>query len=58
MALLFINKEKIIADLPGDTQLLWQGGFGWSAALHGAITLKDGVVLQSNSHDYPPHSLT
>jgi isoquinoline 1-oxidoreductase beta subunit len=28
-------------------------GFGLSAALAGAITLKDGVVEQSNYHDYP-----
>ena len=27
--------------------------FGLSAALHGAITLQDGLVQQSNFHDYP-----
>jgi isoquinoline 1-oxidoreductase beta subunit len=28
--------------------------YGLTAAMHGAITLKDGMVEQSNFHDYPP----
>lgn len=29
-------------------------GFALSATVHGAITLKDGAVEQSNFHDYTP----
>ena len=32
--------------------------YGLTAAMHGAITLKDGVVEQSNFHDYMPLRLT
>ena len=32
--------------------------FGLTAAMYGAITLKDGVVEQSNFHDYVPLRLT
>jgi isoquinoline 1-oxidoreductase subunit beta len=32
--------------------------FGLAAAMYGAITLKDGVVEQSNFHDYVPLRLT
>ena len=41
-----INPDVIRAQMEGGI------GFGLSAALHGAITLKDGLVEQSNFHDY------
>jgi len=44
---LAINPDVIRAQMEGGI------GFGLAAALHGAITLKDGVVEQSNFHDYP-----
>ncbi|MBK4735643.1 xanthine dehydrogenase family protein molybdopterin-binding subunit [Noviherbaspirillum pedocola] len=42
-----INPDVIRAQMEGGV------GFGLSAALHGAITLKDGQVQQSNFHEYP-----
>ena len=45
---LAINPDVIVAQMQGGI------GFGLSAALHGAITLKDGVVEQSNFHQYVP----
>ena len=42
-----INPDVIRAQMEGGI------GFGLAAALHGAITLKDGRVEQSNFHDYP-----
>ncbi|MDB5803065.1 MAG: iorB1 [Betaproteobacteria bacterium] len=41
-----INPDVIRAQMEGGI------GYGLSVALHGAITLKDGVVEQSNFHDY------
>jgi isoquinoline 1-oxidoreductase beta subunit len=41
-----INPDIIAAQMEGGI------GFGLSAALYGAITLKDGSVEQSNFHDY------
>jgi isoquinoline 1-oxidoreductase beta subunit len=41
-----INPDIVRAQMEGGV------GFGLGAALHGAITLKDGVVEQSNFHDY------
>jgi isoquinoline 1-oxidoreductase beta subunit len=43
-----VNPDVIRAQMEGGI------GFGLSAALHGAITLKDGAVEQSNFHDYVP----
>lgn len=43
-----VNPDVIRAQMEGGI------GYGLSAALHGAITLKDGVVEQSNFHDYAP----
>jgi isoquinoline 1-oxidoreductase beta subunit len=43
-----VNPDVIRAQMEGGI------GFGLAAALHSAITLKDGVVEQSNFHDYPP----
>jgi isoquinoline 1-oxidoreductase subunit beta len=45
---LAINPDVIVAQMQGGI------GFGLSAALHGAITLKDGVVEQSNFNEYIP----
>lgn len=43
-----INPDNVRSQVEGSV------GFALSAALHGAITLKDGVVEQSNFHDYAP----
>ncbi len=43
-----VNPDVIRAQMEGAI------GFGLSAALHGAITLKDGIVEQTNFHQYPP----
>ena len=43
-----VNPDVIRAQMEGGI------GYGLSAALHGAITLKQGVVEQSNFHDYAP----
>ena len=45
---LAINPDNIVAQMQGGI------GFGLGAALHSAITLKDGVVEQSNFDDYAP----
>jgi isoquinoline 1-oxidoreductase beta subunit len=43
-----VNPNTIAAQVEGGVL------YGLTAALHGAITLKDGRVEQSNFHDYPP----
>jgi isoquinoline 1-oxidoreductase beta subunit len=43
-----VNPHNVRSQVEGSV------GFALSAALHGAITLKDGVVEQSNFHDYAP----
>ncbi len=42
-----VNPDVVRAQMEGGI------GFGLAAALYGAITLKDGMVEQSNFHDYP-----
>jgi isoquinoline 1-oxidoreductase beta subunit len=43
-----VNPDVVRAQMEGGI------GFGLAAALHSAITLKDGVVEQSNFHEYLP----
>lgn len=47
-----VNPDVVRAQVEGGV------GFALSAALHGAITLKDGMVEQSNFHDYAPIRIT
>ena len=43
----------VVNPLTVEAQVQGAIAFGLSAALHGAITFKDGQVQQSNFHDYP-----
>jgi isoquinoline 1-oxidoreductase beta subunit len=45
---LAINPDVVRAQMEGGI------GYGLAAALHSAITLKDGVVEQANFNTYPP----
>ena len=42
-----VNPDTLMAQMEGATI------FGLTGALHGAITVKDGAVVQGNFHDYP-----
>jgi len=44
---LAINPDQVVAQMEGGL------GYGLAAALSGKITLKDGLIEQSNFHDYP-----
>jgi isoquinoline 1-oxidoreductase beta subunit len=48
----------VVNPLTVEAQVQGAIAFGLSAALHGAITFKDGKVVQSNFHDYPVLRLT
>lgn len=47
-----VNPDVVRAQVEGGV------GFALSAALHGAITLKNGAIEQSNFHDYAPIRIT
>ncbi|HWP19221.1 MAG TPA: xanthine dehydrogenase family protein molybdopterin-binding subunit [Burkholderiaceae bacterium] len=47
-----VNPDVVRAQVEGSI------GFALSAVLHGAITLQDGQVQQSNFHDYPVARIT
>ena len=49
----FLDCGLAVNPMAVEAQLQGSIAYGLSAALHGAITLKDGAVEQSNFHDYP-----